>query len=796
MAFPYHVFAGDSVAATGSTTVAWSGEQAGDLGLLVVECALFTTVATPSGWTLLGMQTNPGGDPSKSRLYVFYKFATSISEPDATLIVSGGDHVIAYINVFAGVDPTTPIEDYAFTTGSGSSLSMASLTAGGPQRLLVYVAGSSIDVAGSHLDSASFPWVGYSLAKSDGTSLGNGGGLVLLHSDCPVSGATGSGSITFIGSSSSVGMALLLKPPPIVESTEYISGSTSGSSTITGTLSGTGSLAGSIQAILETSSAALSADGSLSGLASAVLSVTGTGNALEESLLAGIAAGVGAASGSLSAFAYVAGSSAALATATGTIGGLGQLQGTASSVLSVSASIGNLMPILAGTASAVLTVPSAILDLSNQITGTTSATATVMGQLTGAGRLSGIAAAIATASGLMSSRSGMSGKAQAVSVTAGNLQRLANATISTNFRNKWLAVYASRQALHNKISGLTKLTLESQSTSIISLSNQITHPVTGLAALSTAQNTLTSRVAVVEGEIGALAQDVTLLEVSVEGKASVAVTNSLTARIDTIVSPYGVNMVLNPALAIDAHNWITGRFIEGLAYNPTTGLPVDIVEGRNLLTRPSGKNTMDISHAPIMPSGSRYISYLEKIACEPNTDYILSGYISSANAAGQLRVYLYGVSNNYLGEVETQYSTGYGGGSSLANWLRAYVKFNSGPNVRFLMVGINLFGTGLANARGSAFDVMLEAAAPGQTTPSAFNVGRQAAWAEWDITLDANGHVSGVRLANDGRTSDFTISADRFAIVSPSGGARTEYSGGNWRVYDANGVLRVQMGVW
>lgn len=49
-----------------------------------------------------------------------------------------------------------------------------------------------------------------------------------------------------------------------------------------------------------------------------------------------------------------------------------------------------------------------------------------------------------------------------------------------------------------------------------------------------------------------------------------------------------------------------------------------------------------------------------------------------------------------------------------------------------------------------------------------------------------------IDLADD--TATFT--ASKFTITSPGGGARTEYSGGNWRVYDASNNLRVRMGVW
>lgn len=68
--------------------------------------------------------------------------------------------------------------------------------------------------------------------------------------------------------------------------------------------------------------------------------------------------------------------------------------------------------------------------------------------------------------------------------------------------------------------------------------------------------------------------------------------------------------------------------------------------------------------------------------------------------------------------------------------------------------------------------------------------------AQYMVKIDANGYVSGFGLYNQGTNSQFAILADVFKIIAPGGGARTEYSGGNWRVYDANGVLRVRMGIW
>lgn len=70
------------------------------------------------------------------------------------------------------------------------------------------------------------------------------------------------------------------------------------------------------------------------------------------------------------------------------------------------------------------------------------------------------------------------------------------------------------------------------------------------------------------------------------------------------------------------------------------------------------------------------------------------------------------------------------------------------------------------------------------------------AYAAATTMVDANGRIGGTRLASNGAVSSFTVVADQFAVVAPNGGARLEWSGGNQRVYDANGVLRSRWGVW
>lgn len=68
--------------------------------------------------------------------------------------------------------------------------------------------------------------------------------------------------------------------------------------------------------------------------------------------------------------------------------------------------------------------------------------------------------------------------------------------------------------------------------------------------------------------------------------------------------------------------------------------------------------------------------------------------------------------------------------------------------------------------------------------------------AKYNLTLDVGGRISGFTSEVGGGVASFNILADVFSISKPGGGERTEYSSGNWRIYDSSGTLRVRLGVW
>ena len=114
----------------------------------------------------------------------------------------------------------------------------------------------------------------------------------------------------------------------------------------------------------------------------------------------------------------------------------------------------------------------------------------------------------------------------------------------------------------------------------------------------------------------------------------------------------------------------------------------------------------------------------------------------------------------------------------------------------FAKMRILIRGTNESNPYFWMFRPMFSQVAEGTTTPPAWSAGGQEANASWAVNVRADGRVGGIQLASNGAISSFDVVADMFRVSSPNGGQRTEYSDGNWRVYDGNGTLRVRMGVW
>ena len=155
-----------------------------------------------------------------------------------------------------------------------------------------------------------------------------------------------------------------------------------------------------------------------------------------------------------------------------------------------------------------------------------------------------------------------------------------------------------------------------------------------------------------------------------------------------------------------------------------------------------------------------------------------------------------------------------GGGNNLSGWTRigATNKLTVPANAAAVSMRLVPVGTGQNNPYAWYCLPMIEKATPGQTQASPWaaggaetasvvqsmtaNVGPGGAYAQAMMMTDVNGRLVGTRTTNNGSEGIIDMLADKVRISSPNGGARTEYSDGNWRIYGASGQLRVRLGVW
>lgn len=63
------------------------------------------------------------------------------------------------------------------------------------------------------------------------------------------------------------------------------------------------------------------------------------------------------------------------------------------------------------------------------------------------------------------------------------------------------------------------------------------------------------------------------------------------------------------------------------------------------------------------------------------------------------------------------------------------------------------------------------------------------------VVQDVNGYATGWTSENTGTSSAFKIRSDKFEVSAPGGGARTEFSSGAWKIYDAAGRKRIHLGL-
>lgn len=315
--------------------------------------------------------------------------------------------------------------------------------------------------------------------------------------------------------------------------------------------------------------------------------------------------------------------------------------------------------------------------------------------------------------------------------------------------------------------------------------------VSGEVANSSAVSTLQTTVEQQGNTITAQGLSITSLTSSVAGKADVSIVNSLETKVNAGLDSSG-NLLRNASFMGQSGSGVTMGWESVWSPDGVTGVNKYFNNSASDGGVPAGCNAL------IVAGGDR----AGQVFIWPNVDvpaiagktYIFSAYVSGQQA-GIIMEFI-NASNNSIGSANVPIQNIGAGGADLNNSSRLFVKAVAPAGT----VKIRTILVTQTNGPASWFNrwvrPMLEMVPADRTGPSPWSAGGEDAYARWNLMTDVNGYIAGLQLVNNGTTSSFTILADQFRIVKPGSNLRTEYSDGNWRAYDGNGVLRVRMGVW
>ncbi len=185
------------------------------------------------------------------------------------------------------------------------------------------------------------------------------------------------------------------------------------------------------------------------------------------------------------------------------------------------------------------------------------------------------------------------------------------------------------------------------------------------------------------------------------------------------------------------------------------------------------------------------------IAIEGGKTYCASAWINAHRVEVKLELTFFDASGNHLGLV---HSPGVRNNTGIPITLdrvsRPFLITQAPANTASARFRVIVIGTGEDTPYFWMFRPMLSQVDAAATTPPTWSAGGTESSAQWSVNVRADGRVGGVQLASNGQVSRFDVVADAFSVSAPGGGRRTEYSDGNWRVFDEAGRLRVRMGVW
>ncbi|QYC96792.1 tail protein [Stenotrophomonas phage BUCT626] len=287
-----------------------------------------------------------------------------------------------------------------------------------------------------------------------------------------------------------------------------------------------------------------------------------------------------------------------------------------------------------------------------------------------------------------------------------------------------------------------------------------------------------------------LSQRVDGVQASVNGKADAAVVQRMEAKVVNLGQ--SGNLLANSTFngwKTDGWYWAGNDGWGGLG-NPTG----------DDNWRPRGVFGIGAVRGGVWGNGaSSWVQTNYGIPVEANKTYHMSAYVNTHRCKILINLLWFDANNNRIGNnVSGDWAGPFGIGQApnLSQLPRLFVIAKAPANATYARFEIGLMGTGESDPYFWLYRPMFSMVDESATTPPAWSAGGQETTASWEINMRADNKVGGLRLGISNQTAVFDVYADIFRISRPEGGARTEFSGGNWRVYDGNGVLRARLGVW
>lgn len=205
--------AGGASGGIGALTATWPGsQQENDFALMLHEVTSNQSPTAPSGWSQVS--GSPITNATYTHKFLLYGKLVGVSESSVT-IADTGDHQVAQILVFSGVDTTTPIEVTA-TSNPGPATALAgpgvTTTSDGAGVVCIFGLGRDADSTASVTGWANSNLASITEVADFLSSTGGGGGFAAAWGIKTTAGATGDTTATQAASAVYTAITLALKP--------------------------------------------------------------------------------------------------------------------------------------------------------------------------------------------------------------------------------------------------------------------------------------------------------------------------------------------------------------------------------------------------------------------------------------------------------------------------------------------------------------------------------------------------------------------------------------------------------